>query len=1277
MINAEGNKYELPKDEEIEDFLLKVEEVSNKINRLIKGTISVEELEKEEKKLRLEKRIKEIKEEEKKEYEKKRFLMGIEGKGNEENYLFFCSFCFILYNYDLTNCVRCNKKVISKEQRKKEINDKVQKYKILKNKRNIRRNRWNTYLKEQEKKNKRTYKNCTNYEKWNHYEPSTDTFDEHEQMLCLPKHNEQFKQFEKKLNQDIQKKKDRQQIAYSIKIKGNEYFKQNKYIHAIECYNNALDLCKDYLDLYVNIALCQIKIYQYENAILNCNQVIQYYNTFQTDLKFNITIIFKAYARKALALFKLFQFKDSLINFTQALEFNKNDQQVNEYIQKCKHILNDQLNSHYGQNQISYLSCGNPSHAKLKNAQSEREAKQTKKIIGVENEKNIGVENKKNVGVENEKNIGVENEKNIGVENKKNIGVENKKNVGVENKKNIGVENKKNNIECIECVECVKSVENIKNVEYNNNDAEIHMAFNSNNQENAFLLHNLKNSDLNKNIMLELSKKDINKEPNVFIIHLKGIRKNIKKDEMTKLIFCSHVYDLEKEDYNNPKQSTKKRKYITMLSFFVDKLNDILFYIKRKSQNNDCLFYTQNINNKIFKIKKNVKKCTHLIIDILIFILENHFYYADFCLNAIKPIFTFYFLRNVKVSKCLHLLYSIISNNNEGKKMICQMLEEKHIILKELFNKINNFILHERNTYTNEKIRIMENLKSHILTCTYVKKYLNVQEINELASQKLEFMKENEYKNMEHMEEYIKSNEKEKKGYNTKINKEMKKINSDINYDNILLYGDEKKKEIFMSVLKDIMSIDMLKKEDENNRSLINEESKVSLFCNINDMEKRVETYMKNNMKSIMKNIMKNTIKNTIKNQDEEQNECLTLFSFLSYLIVFPNILNIIEKCCMKNMINIIIYINEKMYDYKNMKCNYILFLLNFVSHIRVRSFILTCSLSNMFFYIEKNENDYLLKNVLSVLFNLTITWLNEMDSKNFIVLSYYGEIKESTFRKLINGIESSDKRVCELSMILLSRFYLYMYCFNDKIKVQKNIKDNQNKPDDMLEQVPLIFNKDGIDIKHFYDEKVQQKKNESLMNKLKEKIKKENEKLYELDNISFLYLKRNIMNCLSTVNIQNDLLIINACIKLVYNLSIYTNFIFKNIIHHQTNTDEYYFKQLISHISFILLDITLDEKEKNVNKSIYVLINNIIMFFIQSLKFICIHNIHKEQSIYIIRTIQSIIPYAIKISNSNEKKLNKNISMFLSYCFLNKDLKKTILELYDNDIRKVEHLMK
>lgn len=1224
MINAEGNKYELPKDEEIEDFLQKVEEVSNKINGLIKGTISIEELDKEEKKLRLEKRIKEIKEEEKKEYEKKRFFMGIEGKGNEDNYLFFCSFCFILYNYDLTNCVRCNKKVISKEKRKKEINDKVQKYKILKNKRNIRRNRWNTYLKEQEKKNnKPTYKNYTNYEKWNHYEPSSDTFDEHEKMLCLPKNNEQFKQFENKLNQDIQKKKDRQQIAYSIKIKGNEYFKQKKYIHAIECYNNALDLCKDYLDLYVNIALCQIKIYQYENAILNCNQVIQYYNTFRTDLKFNLSIIFKAYARKALALFILFQFKDSLTNFTQALEFNKNDEQVNEYIQKCKHILNDQLNSHYGQKQIQYLSCGNPSHAKLKNAQSEPEAKQTKQNI--------------------------EGEK------------------CVENKKNMECEENKNNIECIECVECVEcveSVENIKNVEYNNNDTNIHIPFNSNNQNNAFLLHNLKNSEINKNIMMELSKKDINKEPNLFIIHLKGIRKNIKKDEITKLIFCSHVYDLEKEDYNNPKQSTKKRKYITMLSFFADKLNDILFYIKRKSQNNDCLFYTQNINNKIFKINKNVKKCTHLIIDILIFILENHFYYADFCLNAIKPIFTFYFLRNVKVSKCLHLLYSIISNNNEGKKMICQMLEEKHIILKELFNKLNNFILHERNTYTNEKIKIMENLKTHILTCTYVKKYLNVQEINELASQKSEFMKENEYKNMEHMEEYIKSNEKEKLGYNTKINKEMKKRNSDKNYDNILLYGYEKKKEICMSVLKDIMSIDMLKKENENNRSLINEASKGSLFCNINDMEKRVETYIKNIMK------------NTMKNQDEEQNECLTLFSFLSYLIVFPNILNIIEKCCMQNMINIIIYINEKMYDYKNMKCNYILFLLNFVSHIKVRPFILTCSLSNMLFYIEKNENDNLLKNILSVLFNLTITWLNEMDSKNFIVLSYYGEIKESTFRKLINAMESTDKRVCELSMILLSRFYLYMYCFNDKIKVQKNIRDTKNKPDDVLEQVPLIFNKDGIDIKHFYDEKTQQK-NESLMNKLKEKIKKENEKLYELDNISFLYLKRNIMNCLSIVNIQNDLLIINACIKLVYNLSIYTNFIFKNIIYDQTNTNEYYFKQLISQISSILLDITLDEKEKNVNKSIYVLINNIIMFFIQSLKFICIHNIHKEESIYIIRTIQSIIPYAIKISNSNEKKLNKNISMFLSYCFLNKDLKKTILELYDNDIRKVEHLKK
>ncbi|SOV10874.1 TPR domain containing protein [Plasmodium gaboni] len=1215
MITAgEGNKYELPKDEDIEDFLQRVEDVSNKINGLIKGTISVEEVDKEEKKLWLEKRIKEIKEEEKKEYEKKRFLMGIEGKGNEDNYLFFCSFCFVLYNYDLTNCARCNKKVISKEQRKKDINDKIQKYKILKNKRNIRRNRWNTYLKEQEK-NKIIYKNSMNYEKWNHYEPSTDSFDEDEKNLCLPKNNEQFKILETKLNQDLQKKKDRQQVAYSMKIKGNEYFKQKKYIHAIECYKNGLDLCKDYLDLYVNLALCQIKIYQYENAIINCNHVIQYYDTFKTDLKINLSIIFKGYARKALALFKLFQFKDSSINFNLASQFNKNDQQVNEYINKCKHILNDQAKSNYGHNNVEYMPYGNPSHQKLKNAQNEKEEKNIKNIQMVENIKNIQM-----------------------VENIKNIQM-------VENIKNI------------------QMVEKIKNVKHNNNDSKIYLLPNSNNEENSLLSYNLKNPDINKKIMLQLSKKDMNKEPNLFNMYLKGIKKKIKKDEIAKLIFCSHTYDLENDDdSNNLKHSPKKRKYITMLSFFVDKINDILFDIKRKSQSYDSLFNTQNINNKIFKINKYVKKGIYLIIDILIFILENHFYYSDFCLNAITPIFTFYFLRNVKVSKCLHLLYSIISNNNEGKQMVCHMLQDKHIILKELFNRINNFILHERNTYTYEKIKIYENLKSHILTCTYVKKHLNVQEINELASQKLEIMKENEYKNMEQLEKFIKVNEKIKIGKNTINYKEMKKINNDIKYDDsYVLDGDEKRKEIIMNVLKDIMSIDVIKKEDENESISKKEKSKLSLCYNMNDIEKGLEMYKQNNKKNLY----------------EEKNECLSLFGFLSYLIVFPNILNIIEKCCMKNMINIIIYINEKMYDYKNMECNYILFLLNFVSHIRVRSFILTCSMSNMFYYIEKNENDNIMKNILCVLYNLTITWLNEIDNKNFVVLLYYGDIKGSTFHKLIDGMESKDNYVCELSMILLSRFYLYMYCFNDKIKVQKNEKDNENKQNDVIEQVPLIFNHDDIDIKHLYDKKIEKKKkNESLMNKLKEKIKKEYEKLYKLDNISFLYIKRNIMNFLSIVNIQNDFLIINACIKLVYNISIYTNFIFKNIYDLQ-NKDVNYFKQLISHISSILLDIKLDEKEKTDNKSVYVLINNIILFFIQCLKFICIHNMHEDESIYIIKTIQTIIPYAIKISNSHEKKLNKNISMFLSYCFVNKDLKKIILELNNNDIRKVEYLLK
>ncbi|SBS83063.1 TPR domain containing protein [Plasmodium ovale] len=333
----------VPNEEDIEEFLEKVEGVTSKVKGLLEGKISIEEVEEEERKLLLAKRVKEIKDEEKREKKREEFLQGIKGKGIGDKYLYFCPVCFVEYSYELKNCRRCNGKVISKEERKNCLKEKVDNYKNLKDKRNIRRNIWKKYMNNSGKyKNNKIEKYVTNYDKWNYYEPSSDSFDEHEKNICcLPKDNENFKTLEKRINDDINKKNKNKNIAYIIKLKGNNFFEKKKYIDAINCYKNCLDICKDYLDIYNNLALCYLKTYQYEYAIDNCNKVIHYYDVFHNDIYIRNDIIFKSYARKALALFKLHIFKEAFNFFNLAHSIDKEDVDTNEFLNKCSRILQD------------------------------------------------------------------------------------------------------------------------------------------------------------------------------------------------------------------------------------------------------------------------------------------------------------------------------------------------------------------------------------------------------------------------------------------------------------------------------------------------------------------------------------------------------------------------------------------------------------------------------------------------------------------------------------------------------------------------------------------------------------------------------------------------------------------------------------------------------------------------------------------------------------------------------------------------------------------------
>ena len=82
------------------------------------GKVDIKKLEEKEKALKdkkeKEERIRIMKEDEKREAEEKKLKNGTKGKGEKDNYMKFCSKCFIEYIIDLSNCTHCNSSLITK-----------------------------------------------------------------------------------------------------------------------------------------------------------------------------------------------------------------------------------------------------------------------------------------------------------------------------------------------------------------------------------------------------------------------------------------------------------------------------------------------------------------------------------------------------------------------------------------------------------------------------------------------------------------------------------------------------------------------------------------------------------------------------------------------------------------------------------------------------------------------------------------------------------------------------------------------------------------------------------------------------------------------------------------------------------------------------------------------------------------------------------------------------------------------------------------------------------
>lgn len=299
---------------DVDAFVDKVEACAGQVQDLLEGRLSVEEFDKKEKRRELTKKAEKFSMEEKTRKKEEQIRMGTFGKGEKDNYQFFCRYCFTEYGEEAhitepLSCRRCGKGLQTCEERREFLRRKVEDLKAEKLDRAKKRDLWKKWKKthqmlrlsdtpttslsvpsptgeEEEGESPATAPSAieshsaprptplslararlpTNYEMWNSWEPSSDE-EEAKNNPVLPKHDPCFQAMEDDMKKRTHKRRERQKAADGCRRRGNNAAARGDYTKALEHYEEGLSYRKDDIDLYNNQAAVWLKLKNFERAI--------------------------------------------------------------------------------------------------------------------------------------------------------------------------------------------------------------------------------------------------------------------------------------------------------------------------------------------------------------------------------------------------------------------------------------------------------------------------------------------------------------------------------------------------------------------------------------------------------------------------------------------------------------------------------------------------------------------------------------------------------------------------------------------------------------------------------------------------------------------------------------------------------------------------------------------------------------------------------------------------------------------------------------------------
>lgn len=279
---------------------------------------------------------------------------GRPGKGEKDNYKWFCRKCLVEYEIDLDNCTRCGGDLITHKDRYAELMDKVEDFKSKKMRKQERKKKWEMWKKTQAIFRK---KNSTNYQKWEYFTDSEDEFEELEKQAepVTPKDDPSFIAMKKDMEDRAKRRRAKAREAHKMKLEGNKMMKKKDYVKAIELYTKGLDLRRDNKFLWTNRAMAHLKREDWEKAIDDCTKLIEYCEVMENGYVQSRDSCFKAFARRAKGYLGQKKFDLALNDAGKCVELYPDDEAAKELKAEVEEKLKYQNELDEAEEKISKL----------------------------------------------------------------------------------------------------------------------------------------------------------------------------------------------------------------------------------------------------------------------------------------------------------------------------------------------------------------------------------------------------------------------------------------------------------------------------------------------------------------------------------------------------------------------------------------------------------------------------------------------------------------------------------------------------------------------------------------------------------------------------------------------------------------------------------------------------------------------------------------------------------------------------------------------------------